>query len=302
MSPDGGETESEIPNTSNYPFYEDVPDYEYNKKRFDYLDAEELMEQTDAFMKKIVSIYEKAGKVDSIFFLDKSARPLAYMFRHLFREYVRDETIKQPQILFLNVGQEITLPDPSQDITKEVGFSGDAESVRKVFGKWIKPNSNVLVVDEYSSTGRSLNRATDIVKDAFSSENVSIQSLAAYTKVPKWYNRPDYLGVSDRTVEDYIDYSRKEADKELGTSYSHIKPDDYGRLSTRDVPMEVQLKRLEIQNRTLHESVGDIPSAKKRLDSKINIAREELLRMCTQIVTEHSFKFTEVKTTDKLTA
>lgn len=287
MSPDEGEIEREITRVSNYPFYEDVPDYEYNKLRFDYMDAEELMKQTDAFMKKVSSMYESGEKVDTIFFLDKSARPLAYMFKHLFREYVKDETVKPPQILFLNVGQETTLPDTSKDFTKEVGFSGDPESMKKAYGKWIKPNFNVLVVDEYSSTGKSLKRATDIVDNAFSSQGVSTQSLTAYTKVPKWYHRPNYLGVRDRTVEDYQEYSRKEADKELDTSYSDIKPDEHGRLNTEDVPMEVQLKRLEIQNKTLHGNVGDIPTTKRRPASEVNIAREELKKICTQITKKH---------------
>lgn len=176
-----------------------------------FLTPEELIIQTDKFMQRFGEMIKKQEISDTIFFLDKSARPVAYMFRKLFPIYYSGA--KVPEIRFINIGGSGSkLYD-----TDSRPFTGDLEIIRQTYGKHINMKGRIAIVDEYSHTGQASKRATELLSKAFPTATVT--TMVAYDKLPNWYQNMDYLGVEEYTKYDYEGMALEKLNQELGTKY-----------------------------------------------------------------------------------
>lgn len=170
---------------------------------------------------------------DTVIFLDKSARPLAWMMRELWDRLALDDegnVAKQPDIKFLNIdrNQWVNTLDPQGNGILDVDRVDDSDirSLRSIFvSPRLKkdglteeidnsPSSldgkTILVVDEVHSTGRTLQIAEDMLGRAFPSAKiagahwmagVATKGLATgNADLPIWYKKDDPTGrgVNDR--------------------------------------------------------------------------------------------------------
>jgi len=201
---------SDTQNGISFPIYESW--YRGNQEE-DFLTSEELVSGTDRFMRQYGKLLERGEAPDNIFFLDKSARPLAYMFRKLFTEYYPDTEI--PQIRYINIGGS----GDKKLSTHLRPFNGDPDIVRKTYGRHLSQDRKILVVDEYSHTGEALQNATEVFSKAFPQAELS--SAIAYDKLPNWYQNSNYLGVEEYSKYDYEQMALGRLNKEMDTRYKN---------------------------------------------------------------------------------
>lgn len=119
-------------------------------------------------------------KPDTIFFLDKSARPAAYLFRETWKNLLPDT--KLPNIRFINIGR-----DQNQE--------SDEQSMEQLRQKFTGiEEDTILVADEYVKTGQTINRAVDTIGKIFP-EAKSVSGLGMYGRQPPWNEDPAAIGV-----------------------------------------------------------------------------------------------------------
>lgn len=131
----------------------------------------------------------------AIFFTDKSARPLAYMFRKLFPKYCPGD--KMPVIRFINIGSGSHGGGVRQ-------FTGDPAIIREKYGSHLKDAERILVVDEFQMTHSekaTIHRAKKMIAEAF--PEAEVEAMVAYIKALNWYMNEKYFGVEEFTVADY---------------------------------------------------------------------------------------------------
>ncbi len=242
--------------------------------------------QTDVFMQRFREMAKEGVVPDSVFFLDKSARPLAYMFRKLFPAYVPD--VKMPAIRYINIGEGgDRYNDPSSK-----PFTGDPGLIRQTYGKHLDEKGGMVVVDDYTDTGESLDTASKVLEVAF--PDADVIPIVAYEKVPNWYQNPDYLGVDEYSFYDYQKMALDKFNRERGTSYKktrEIGSDDIGYYEelrqqlTGSIPY---VKKGPHHMQTTYKESGDFsPDGEEILvEEKINVfrqTREELDEICKKV-------------------
>lgn len=134
---------------------------------------------------------------ETLFFLDKSARPAAYLFRETWRKILPD--VQLPQIRFINIG-------------REGHQSEDEATLQAVREKYSGVESDrILVVDEFSETGDTLKRAVSTIGKIFP-EADSVDGTTMFDELPFWFNDPVLIGVkeSSNTAPDYISKSARD--------------------------------------------------------------------------------------------
>ena len=179
-----------------------------------FLTEEELIVQTNRFLQRFAETGNNQKIPDTIFFLDKSARPLAYMFRKLFPLYCPDSEI--PEIRFINIGGSGSkLYD-----AKARPFTGNPEAIKRIYGSHINQEGNIVIIDEYSHTGKALREATEVFSQAF--PNIKLQTMVAYDKLPNWYQNEAYLGVEEYDEYDYKRMALKKLNEEFETNYGDV--------------------------------------------------------------------------------
>ena len=124
------------------------------------------------------------SKADTLVLLDRSARPIAQLFKSYWREVYQES--EMPSIRFINIGQESKKYNNSDKSLKEL-YNAHSNSFN---GK------TVLVADECVVTGSTLLKAKYILESTFPSTNKFIYT-AVLDVCPKWYNLPSVLGVYD---------------------------------------------------------------------------------------------------------
>lgn len=164
----------------------------------------EYIQRTDELIHKMTGGIETTNattgerelrKPDTVIFLDKSARPVAWLASELWNKLATDEdgnTPKKPDFRFLNIDREqwVNVVDPDGSGRMDISKIDDSiiRSLRSVFteGKYkqdgltpaidaapsMLDNKTVMVVDEVYSTGRTLNIATSMIKRAFPTATV----------------------------------------------------------------------------------------------------------------------------------
>lgn len=172
----------------------------------------ELVIQTHGFMERFSHMSEEKNLPNTIFFLDKSARPVAYLFKKLFKHYCPNQEI--PQIRYINIGKSGGT---------STSFNSDPQIIADTYGKYINREGSILVVDEVSKTGKTLDTAKDFLSRAF--PDASVSGMTAYTMDPEWYrdqSKEELLGVEDVPLSRYREIALGLLNEELGTTYESI--------------------------------------------------------------------------------
>lgn len=148
-----------------------------------------LVEGTLNLINLIITRFQE-DPIDTLVFLDKSARPAQYLFRMLWSELKRTNKIpsnqKMPAIRFINIGplthRFLTKTDEIEKFLKTKYRSTDFEQRR------------VLVVDEKTHSGGSVRRTMRLLNSVFEAEAGGISMLRTY---PSWYLYHSHKGVVD---------------------------------------------------------------------------------------------------------
>lgn len=121
---------------------------------------------------------------DMIYFLDKSARPLYWLLKRVYRK----ESDRFPQIRFLNIGEEKT--GEFESVLEHSNFPKLSAS------KKFSP-AKVMVVDEKSHSGESLEKGAKIVQRLYGIEREQIVQCSVLSAFPSWIRQPEMAGVAD---------------------------------------------------------------------------------------------------------
>ena len=193
---------------SKTPSLPSLPIYEHEGTRQEgtpLLSIPKLIEETHQFLDTFRIKAKENQMPNTIFFLDKSARPLAYVLRKLFPIYCPNTPL--PAVRFINIG-------PINAPTRERTFIGPASIIEKAYGHHINKEGSMLVVNEWDQTGESTARAKKLLSEAFPQASISTQ--VAYTKLPAWYWNRFYSGVEEYGIADYHDMVVKAYNRETG--------------------------------------------------------------------------------------
>jgi hypoxanthine phosphoribosyltransferase len=167
--------------------------------------SEDLLRQTAEFANYVIEL-----NPDVIFFLDKSARPIA----HMLLVILRDLLIERPQIRFINIGREARDPTRKSRI--------NPNSIRSVYSKHIKTDGKFLIVDDLVDRGLTLELARALIRQAF--PRAQIITYPVYKFQTNWYGALWYLGVRDWTEDDYKERALEAFNKSVRGEYKN--PDD----------------------------------------------------------------------------
>ncbi len=121
--------------------------------------------------------------INTIFFLDRSARPAYVLFREIWRNLMPEFPL--PQVRFINVGMS-----NSSFVEEQLQTSSKKARVGKVLADTYKlplQEKRILVADEYSDSGRSLRMAQTLIKAAY--PQAKVLATGIYKDLPRWYGR-----------------------------------------------------------------------------------------------------------------
>lgn len=282
-----------LPPMPDLPLYDKPVFSRYEKS----LPKETLVKDIHAFMEKLSNLPEKPAY---IFFLDKSARPLAHIMRKLWPHYIPHEPL--PEIRFINIGASARFQKILQNNTfgpfrkGDVSFSGDPRIVRKMYGSHIKPNKHILVVDEVRSTGQSLKRAEGILGQAFPDN--AVDTAYALSGLPAWYGEEEYTGVAEYDGYDFIEPALQQFNQKNGTKYNNYWdiPDDqrpefdelYKSL-TESVPHTQSFLRAQERKYKASDLLPKEPDEYMKMHVEtMRQAREELTQMADYIIENYA--------------
>src|SRR3989339_452073 len=146
---------------------------------------------------------------DALVFLDKSARPISWLFRKMWERICPEE--KMPQINFVNIGRDNPVYE-AREYTRNVGnpqawapevFSSNVEGLQNIFGHQFD-KKNILLVDEVMSTGTSLLIAKKLFENTFFGITVNQSSIFTTDEIEDvpwhampWMDKPGATGVMD---------------------------------------------------------------------------------------------------------
>lgn len=141
--------------------------------------------------------------VDTLVFLDQSARPGAFLFNKLWSELKKAEqlpkNIKKPEVIFLNYS------DSERSGLSDLAIRLLTSRLKKSVGQ------NVVVIDESWGSGRSTKGGMNIIKQVQQPGGRVIGSLN-FEEFPEWYTKEALfpaLGLPIEVAEDigrYLDY------------------------------------------------------------------------------------------------
>ena len=183
---------------SDYRIIESDMDKEYGKfgwgeysgdfARPEINESEYLLKGTLRLVQKVVDANSQGTPYDTVFFLDKSARPGAYIYRKIIdvlqdKGYLSEET-KLPEIRFMDVGK----------VGEERKIKSE-ETARMFREKFSADNlgNKILIVDEFRDTGATLTNALQEFEEIYKKNPEHIFELdSAYqfneNKIaPFWY-------------------------------------------------------------------------------------------------------------------
>jgi|GEM_PF-3657275 len=215
------------------------PETEYReKKEKNPVESYEIMRNPEArkeVLQRIDNLIDDTIEQDTdvLFFLDKSARPLSWLFRERYKNRFPERTL--PEIKFTNIGsgnfnREDAIPTALQAKNFAAALrSGDLidedalppswkekmhdeereRRIKNVYGESLM-NKNIIFVDEIGLSGGSLGTAIVQFRDAYP-EAGSLQGMSLFHQeyidrwphgsnrdLMPWYSDPGLIGVFDR--------------------------------------------------------------------------------------------------------
>ena len=151
--------------------------------------------QSQEIQEGVVGLLNKTrkDKVSSVFFLDKSARPVAWMYRQVWKGLVgkglipKDEPM--PALRFINIGR-----DQEDNV-----FDPDSTAMIEAKKKYkISPSGTIMIVDEFKEHGTTLARAEKIVSQLFPKRDIATH--VAFRNVPPWQNSGELIGIEEKEL------------------------------------------------------------------------------------------------------
>jgi len=156
---------------------------------------EDIIDGNFNLINTLVERSEKGKPVDTIVFLDKSARNGEYLFHQTCQELLHRQEISESaipkNIRFISIDKV-----DAEDNTFNRGL---ITLLREKFRKEDFVDKQVLVVDEYVSTGKTLKIAMEVIEEMYGIKPMGIQM---YKDCPTWYgSESGILGVSEISDE-----------------------------------------------------------------------------------------------------
>lgn len=167
----------------------------------------EMKKRTELLIKRV-----QEEQIDTLVFLDKSARPLAWLFRELWKQSVPDSPM--PQIKFINVGIaghdalrstspkidkfRIYFEPPFEPPNRGETIQSYATQIQHVFGDTLA-DQRILMIDEMSFTGASLQNSIDVMTAAYPNSDVSGTAMFQIHELPfeqvPWRDKTGAMGI-----------------------------------------------------------------------------------------------------------
>lgn len=142
----------------------------------------------------IIELIQKAKdeQFDTLVFLDKSARPLSWIFRKSWELIYPDQ--KSPEIKFINPPKEMM--ESPQTTTEQEQQLKTKEEFEDVFGEHL--HGKILLVDEKSSSGGSYHAVRELIQQISQYRDVELEQFDIMQIWPIWKSKSDKLtGVQD---------------------------------------------------------------------------------------------------------
>jgi hypoxanthine phosphoribosyltransferase len=167
-------------------------DYEWGHYSGDFArfvenESEYLIKGTFKLIEKVVEAGRNGEPYDSVVFLDKSARPGAYLYREMIdmlteKGYI-EKNIKLPNVKFMDVGKVGEERKIKSEITSEYARE-------KMSPKFI--GKKVLIVDEFRDSGVTLSNALGEFKSVYGNhiKDLKLDSIYQFSEngvAPFWY-------------------------------------------------------------------------------------------------------------------
>jgi hypoxanthine phosphoribosyltransferase len=134
-----------------------------------------FLEGTLNLIEKVVDATKSGEGYDTLIFLDKSARPGAYLYREMIsmlkEKGIIEGELALPEVKFMDIGK------------REEGSKVKSDFTASVLREKIKPENlgkRVLVVDEFEDTGATLRNALTEITDVYSSETQDFEVEGTY--------------------------------------------------------------------------------------------------------------------------
>lgn len=136
------------------------------------------------------------NNIDTIFFLDKSARPAGFLFLETWNNIYPG--IKPPDIRFLDVGRDET------DIKKRK-YEGTfaKEGLKKMFSTSTR-DKRVCIADELIQSGDTIAKAKKLFEEVFP-DTKQVICTGIFNDMPSWYGNRLKIGVTEPNLASAID-------------------------------------------------------------------------------------------------
>jgi len=176
----------------------------YVERLTDLYQVELVLRGTANLVNTIVEHNQSGEPIETLVFLDKSARNLAYVFTEMWlrleQENILTAETKRPEIRFLNVNNDngqmyVLVPEMERSLLAERLRPQD------FIGK------KVAIIDEYTETGGTLKKTQEMLRKMYGTKAIR---MAGLYNLPGWYGGKDFgvLGITDLN---------------LGTRYREVK-------------------------------------------------------------------------------
>lgn len=148
-------------------------------KLFNHFREDDLSTNIPQGTLRLVNLIVK-NETDTVFFLDRSARPAYVLFRKLWKELIPEFPL--PQVRFISVGSD------NKDQINAAKSSQQA-SIAKALAMLYKLDNprKILVADEYAYSSQSLKTAHGFIEQMY--PKAQVLSTGIYTVCPKWYGK-----------------------------------------------------------------------------------------------------------------
>lgn len=187
----------------------------------------EMRQQLRDRTQELVDLVQK-DQDDVVIFLDKSARPISWIFKEVWRSTCPD--LPLPIIRFVNIGSNsrVRRADTTE---KEAQASGDlAQELSGIFGDQFDGKS-LMIVDELHYSGRSLRHAQDAFRNAFPAvsgvHGMWMFKAEEHSHLP-WMTIPgatDVMDFKDKTISRSI--TEDSVKERVGDDQGFFLPDLY---------------------------------------------------------------------------
>ena len=186
---------------------------------------EELYTIVDAAV--YLTNYVVQNKVDTIFFLDKSARSTAFAFRKVWQLAYPDTPY--PNIRFVNIPKQLSTQDPEKHRWEDSFVRNERvidEAVTAVKGTFHfhqpeMPLGKVVIADEWLETGSSARAAKEVVAKAFGIPEEDILCTGLHADELELHRYPELAGVKENGDREWDEPIRhiKAMDNQVVPSY-----------------------------------------------------------------------------------